>query len=113
LSMNIQIEIVTTDNVLLYDIMGSRKPHSGMTMDIVPDVTLRLDQYILNEVIGFPIIFTLLIGDRTTMSIVSAWLYDKLNGRATKLQIGQTHVQIDKEEITRLLNEKINRSTKQ
>lgn len=111
--MNIQIEIVTKDNTLLYDIMGSRKPHSGITTDVVPDVTLRLDQYILNETVGFPIIFTLLIGGTARMSVVSAWLYDRLNGRATKLEIGQTEVRIDEEEIARLLNEKINRSSKQ
>jgi hypothetical protein len=112
LSVNIQIEIVTKDNMLLYDVMGSREAHSGMTTEVVPDVTLQLDQYILREAVRFPLIFqfTLSIGEGIRMSAVSAWLYDKLNGRATKLEIGQTEVQIDKEEITRLLNEKINRS---
>jgi len=76
---------------------------------VAPDVTLRLDSHIIREAFGFPEILqlTLPIGKDIAVGVFSAWLYDKLKGRATKLQINGTEVPIGRGKITRGLTEKM------
>jgi predicted transcriptional regulator len=48
------------------------------------------------------------VGDEVGAGLIAAYLYDKLKkGRATKLRIDRTEVEIDKGEIARVLSEHI------
>lgn len=52
--------------------------------------------------------FLLHVGDEVGAGLIAAYLYDKLKkGRATRLRIDRTEVEIDKGEITRVLSEHI------
>ena len=53
------------------------------------------------EIIVLEIIKDLAIG------VISAWLYEKIKGRAVTLRIEKTEIEIDKGEIERILLEKI------
>jgi hypothetical protein len=80
----------------------------GMTNSISPDITLRLNQQTLFESVGTPDIFTFTvsIGKDIAVGVFSAWLYDKLKDRKRKLTINGTTVNVNKDEINRVLAEK-------
>lgn len=110
--MDIQIEITTNDNALLDDVMEAKASHPGTVKSVLADVTLRLDSHIVREAFGSQEIlqFTLSISRDNAVAIFSAWLYDKLQGRATKLEISRIDVKVDKEEMARFLSERLKRS---
>ena len=107
--LNLQIEIATNDNMLVFDLMNAKESHVGMTNAISSNITLRLDRQRLFESIGTPDIInlTLSIGKDIAVGVFSAWLYDKLKDRARNLKINGTAVGIDKSEINRTIEAKI------
>ena len=107
--MNLQIEITTNDNMLVFDLMNTKNLQVGMTNSISPDITLRLNQQTLFESVGTPDIFTFTvsIGKDIAVGVFSAWLYDKLKGRKRELKINGTRVSANKDDLNRVLAEKI------
>jgi len=55
--------------------------------------------------------FLLHLGKDVAVGVVSAYLYDKLKGRATKLRVDREEIQIEKNEITRIFTEHIEESS--
>ena len=99
--LDLSIEIATNDNMLVCDLMNSNESRVGMTNSISPDITLRLDRQQLFESVGAPdiISFTVSIGKDIAVGVFSAWLYDKLKSRASKLKVKNNDVPIDKKAI--------------
>jgi hypothetical protein len=99
--MDLPIEITTTDYNLVLDLMNAKESRVGWTNSISPGITLRLDRQTLFEAIGTPdiITFTVSIGKDIAVGVFSAWLYDKLKNRASKLKVKDTEVPIDKKAI--------------
>ena len=56
-------------------------------------------------------IFLLNFGINLAPGLLATWLYEKINGRATKLLMDQTEVPIDKSEIERVITEKIEKES--
>jgi hypothetical protein len=72
--------------------------------------TLYWHAGIVRKGVGFPTIshFLLQLGGDVGTGLIAAYLYDKLTkGRATKLRIDRTEVEIDEGEITRVIEEHI------
>ena len=111
--MDFEIEIATKDSVLIYDLMEKKEAHSGMVSSVASGATLRLNSHLIREAFGVPEILqlTLSIGKDVAIEVFAAWLYDKLKGRAIKLEIDQTEIQIDKGEIKKIIIKKIKQST--
>lgn len=95
--------------MLVFDLMNTKNLQVGMTNSISPDITLRLNQQTLFESDGTPDIFTFTvsIGKDIAVGVFSAWLYDKLKGRRRKLKINGTTVNANKDDLNRVLAEKI------
>ena len=56
-------------------------------------------------------IFMLNFGIDLAPGLLANWLYEKINGRATKLLMDRTEVPIDKSEIERVITEKIEKES--
>jgi hypothetical protein len=107
--MTIYLSIETDDKNLVYDILGKRSARSGDKVSVVKDIELEYRGTLIRLAEGFPDIIRLVLiaGGTIGINIFSQWLYDKIKGRASKLKIDTTVVEIDKGEITRILRQKI------
>jgi hypothetical protein len=56
-------------------------------------------------------IFMLNFGINVAPGLLASWLYEKINGRATKLHMDKIEVPIDKSEIERVITEKIEKES--
>ncbi|UCF13632.1 MAG: hypothetical protein JSW06_05075 [Thermoplasmatales archaeon] len=107
--MKINIEVDTYDKRLTTDILGKKPISSGDKRDIYKNTTmvyqLTLKKFSIEE--PDTIIFTLVVEGNlaTNTSIFATWLYDNLKNRAVKLKINQIDVEIDEEEIKKIINE--------
>ena len=50
-------------------------------------------------------IFVLIFGTNVDPGLIANWLYEKINGRATKLWMDRIEVQINKSEIEKIITE--------
>ena len=106
--MDLQIEIATNDYNLVLDLMNAKESRVGTTNSISSDITLQLEQRLF-ESIGTPDIInlTVSIGRDTAINLFSTWLYDKLKGKASKLKINGTAIEIGEKEINKTIEAKI------
>ena len=107
--MKINIEVDTYDKRLTTDILGRKSISSGDKIDIYRNMVLEYQLTLKKFSIEEPdtVIFTLDVeGDvATNTSIFATWLHDNLKNRAVKLKINQIDVEIDEEEIKKIINE--------
>jgi len=55
--------------------------------------------------------FMLAFGTKVAPGLLANWLYEKINGRATKLLMDRTEVPIDQSEIERVITEKFEKES--
>ena len=107
--MKINIEVDTYDKQLTTDILGRKSISSGDKIDIYRNMVLEYQLTLKKFSIEEPdtVIFTLDVeGDvATNTSIFATWLHDNLKNRAVKLKINRTEVDVDEEEIKKIINE--------
>ena len=107
--MKINIEVDTYDKQLTTDILGRKSISSGDEIDIYRNMVLEYQLTLKKFSIEEPdtVIFTLDVeGDvATNTSIFATWLHDNLKNRAVKLKINRTEVDVDEEEIKKIINE--------
>ncbi len=107
--MKINIEVDTYDKQLTTDILGRKSISSGDKIDIYRNMALEYQLTLKNFSIEEPdtVIFTLDVGGdvATNTSIFATWLHDNLKNRAVKLKINRTEVDVDEEEIKKIINE--------
>ena len=107
--MKINIEVDIYDKRLTTDILGRKSMSSGDKIDIYRNTALEYHLTLKKFSIEEPdtIIFTLDVGGNiaTNTSIFATWLYDNLKNKAVKLKINQIDVEIDEEEIKKIINE--------
>ncbi len=99
--LDIPIEIETQDKFLVYELFNVKKSAQGMQTELSAGAVLRYDSTFIRKAYGVPDIISLplQLGRDVAVGILSAWLYDKLKGRASKLKIGERQVSLDKKEI--------------
>lgn len=107
--MKINIEVDTYDKQLTTDILGRKSISSGDKIDIYRNTALEYQLTLKKFSIEEPdtVIFTLDVeGDvATNTSIFATWLHDNLKNGAVKLKINRTEVDVDEEEIKKIINE--------
>jgi hypothetical protein len=111
--MKMQLEIDTEDRKLGFDLVGTSNSLSpGTKVEIPGSAILTFDGLIGRKAFGFPVTleFILTFSSGVSAGIVANWLYEKIKGRALKLRIDRTEVQINKGEIERIIFEKIEKS---
>jgi hypothetical protein len=100
--MNIFIEIQSQDKRLSSEITeGPKKidikvdlPGNAVIMKVHPNIEGK-DMFLLS------------FGTKVAPGLLANWLYEKINGRVTKLLMDKIMVPIDKSEIERVILEKI------
>lgn len=107
--MNIDIEIETNDGFLVFEMLGKKQAEKGENIAIGDGASLQYDGTLIQLAEGIPetLMFVLNIAKDIGVSIVAAWLYDKLKNKKATLRIDRTIVEIDKGEIERIIHEKI------
>lgn len=107
----ISIEVEADGPVVEFELMGRPKSLSeGDSCELPGGGTLYRRGNEGRRAVGFRTIchFVLHLGDGVGTGIIAEYLYDKLKkGRATRLRIDRTEIQIEKGEITRVLEEHI------
>lgn len=112
--MEVRAEIETHDKMLGYDLFESKELLRGHTeKSVSEDASVRFEGSIFRKAEGLPeiieltLIFAKEVVKPIILGIVSAWLYNKMKGRAVTLRIERSEVEIDKGEIEKILMEKI------
>jgi hypothetical protein len=105
--MNINIEIESKDNSLVYEMIGGAKAESGEIIKIGDGTSLKCDLLSMEFTDGIPqtFYFVLNITRDIGVGLASAWLYDKLKNRNVRLKINRTVVEIDQGEIKKMIDE--------
>ena len=111
LMTSLQLEIVTHEKRLIFDLIGKNKVKIGESVDISTGVSVTYRGTRMYKARGTPDIIELIltIGARVPVSVVGTWLWTKLQGRATSLRIDGTQIELQEGKITRYLREKIER----
>ena len=110
--MKIDLEIETFDKKLDFDLFETKERlERGMTKQLENGVSLEYKGTEIRLGVGFPdiILLVLDIASSVAVGLFVSWLYDKLKNRATKIKINEIEVEIDKEEIKKLLIRQIER----
>jgi len=107
--MEIDIEIYTKDNSLIFDLLRKKSAKRGDIITISEDVKFVYKGTLTHFAVDVPSIIhaTIEIGGSIAIGIVSAWLYDRLKGRAEKIKIDRTVIEVEEGEIRRIIEEKI------
>lgn len=111
--MQIQLYIDTEDQKLGFDLMGT--PNSltaGTKVEVPGNAILTLNNIIVRKAFGVPttLEFIVTFTGGVSAGIVANWLYEKIKGRASKIRIERTELQIKKGEIERIIVEKIKKN---
>lgn len=109
--MQIKLEIETQDNKLLNDLF-EWKNDKWQPVSFEGDATARYDGSIASLAEGVPTVIVVLVTFVTAVAaeVVANWIYDKIAGRASGLKIERTEVQMDRNEIRKIIIEKIEES---
>jgi len=113
--MKLIVELATNDKTLGFHLFNSQELNSGQTtVNLGKGVSATFKGTMFRKSVGIPDVIQLVleIGKDVVIGIgvglISAWLYDKLNGRdVKKLTIEKTEVTINKGQIEKIIIEKI------
>lgn len=108
----VSVEIDTYDSHLVLDLMdvtNTTALQAGYQRSIAGDATLTYQKTIVRKAFGVPetLDLVLTIGSSVAANVISSWLYDKLKGRKATLRIDKKEIQIEKGEIVRIIEEKV------
>lgn len=107
--MSLIIELETTGPLLALDLFGKTTP--GASTVIPGPAILTIQQMREQRALDVPTLLTMALefGKDVGIGLVSAWLYDKLKGRARAVRINRIEVQLDKGKIEKVIAEQIER----
>jgi len=111
--LEITISIETYDRRQVVSSLFDREwANFGDEKRISDNATIKYKSEIFRKAEGVPqeVIIILTLLSEFAVSLAANWLYDKLKGKATKLEIELTEVEIDKDEIKRIIIEKVKKS---
>jgi molybdenum cofactor biosynthesis enzyme len=105
--LRVKLEVETHDNTLVFDLLEVKETKIGMEKQLAADVTVRYDGTLIRRAAHVPAIvkLTLEIASLVGSQVAASWIYDKLKSRDAKLRIGNREVTLEKEEITRAVQE--------
>ena len=104
--VNIFIEIQSLDESLGSELIKVPK-RFDRKLDLPADVILmKVHPSDVKEVEGKNM-FLLSFGSKVAPSLLADWLYEKINGRVTRLHMDRIEVPINKTEIEKIITEKI------
>lgn len=104
--MGIPIKIETQDKLLVFELFNVKQTRQGLQIEPTDGAVLRYESTFIREAVGIPdiITLTLQLGKDVAVGVFSAWLYDKLKERTSKLQIAGKETPVEKDAIERALS---------
>ena len=109
MSRSLDLQIETTDRGLDIEMLGAGHVSPGTQISLADGSTVTWSGAPLRKVAGEPYVFNLVATLASVgAGVLSNWLYDMLKGRATKLRINRTEVEIAPDKI-RIVIEQIER----
>ena len=104
MSRNVDVQIETTDRGLDIEMLGAGHVSLDTQISLSDGSTVTWAGAPLTKFDGEPYVFNLVAALASGASAVAAgvvgnWLYDKLKGRAVKLRINRTEVEIEPNKI--------------
>ncbi len=105
--MNIRLTIDTDDRSLAFDLMGNPKQiGSGTTVSIPGICDVRLESLFIRKALEAPETLELILSFATGVSsgVIANWIYGKLKGRKVTLHIEEYEVEIDEDEIKKIIS---------
>ncbi len=105
-----QIEIETRDIRVAFDILGTPGRLTSGTSVLAPGgATLTFGGLVERRALGVPEVLEFIVNCSVDIeiSLLAAWLYEKVRGRATRLRINRVEIQIEEGEIKRVFSEQI------
>jgi hypothetical protein len=106
------IEIDTHDRQMVGDLMETANEgllEVGYQRSVPGGGVITYQGTVVRKSFGVPETISLLltVGGSVTINLISSWLYDKLKGRTTTLRIDRKEINLEKGEITRIIEEKM------
>ena len=107
MAIELHIEVETLDANLSSELMGTQAVAGELP--IPGNAKLKYSGEDVCKAAGMSriVYLSLIFSGNVAASLVAAWLYDKLKGKASKITIDRTEVRLDKGEIARIIQEKI------
>ncbi|MGH9971710.1 MAG: hypothetical protein ACREBG_28485 [Pyrinomonadaceae bacterium] len=97
-----QVEIETLDRQLAFDIIESDRLKAGTTRNLPGGATLTFEKTYTGKTFGAEVVVLGLdFGVGVVSGVVANWLFQKLKGRATKLRIDRTEIEVEEAAIKR------------
>jgi hypothetical protein len=110
--LEFDVWVRSTEDGLVFSLLEDEEAQRGMEKTIAPDFVVRLNNVYFSTVYHVRSMIHLTMSfDKAQADFAATWLYEKLNGRAAKLEIDQRKVEIDQADIKRLFREKIRSET--
>ena len=107
--MDIQIELYPEDKNLVFDLMGEGSVGVDTLKEVMDGLSVQWKGGFVRKDFGGAGLVTvvLTLGTGIVGSVVANWLYDRLKGRAKRIRIERQEIEVDKGEITKLIQERI------
>ena len=114
--LEIPVTIYTQNHQLIYDLLGESRGSLGTRKQLTSDLAVRYDSakirtaFGLAEMVQITLIVAEDIAGRVGASLIVDWLLEKLNtkeAQVTKLEIDKVAVELNEEEIKKVVLERI------
>ena len=114
--MDLSVEIETSDGNLAFDLLEGQSLSQKKVIADGITVAFRGEQFSKAADLGKTLELAVSIGgqfvNNAAAGLLAAWLYDKLKGKKVVLRIERRVVQLEKDEIRKVIEEKIEIETK-
>ena len=103
------IEIQTQDRFLAFELLGKKSVSLHDSVDLPGNAKLSYNGSVIRKSFGVPEIvnFSVTFGSGVAAGLVANWLYDKLKDKTKKITINRREIQLDKDEIKKIIEESI------
>lgn len=113
--MELLIEILSHDRNLVAEILGLQQKSSNLKTASIPGdaIITKKESFTRKAFGGLEILeFLLSFGSAVASGVVANYIFQKINGKASSLRIDHIEIEINEQEIKKVIIEKIKESSK-
>jgi len=107
--MNIQIDFYPEDKMAIFDLLEQKQMEANKPYVVMEGVSAEWKPSFTTKEFGSQELQTIILtlSGGVTSSVIGAWIYDKIKGRARKIRIERQEVELQEGQITKIIQEKI------
>ena len=104
-----EIEIQTHDRFLVFDVLGKKSASLNDVVNIPGNAQITYKGSLILKSVGIPetVNFALTFGSGVMAGVVANWIYDKFKNKTEKITINRRYINLDKNEIKKIIEESI------